>query len=284
MKPLTRRKFIQTTATVAAATLITPKLSMAMPKEKKIGLQLYTVRDAVKEDLTGTIERIADIGYKYLEAAGFNDGKFYGLEPREFKTIVENNGMKVISSHASFTPDNAKQAIDAHAELGVDYLVFPTFPYPTHNAEDDFKQVAALLNRMGELCSSARIRFGYHNHDYEFELFGNQTGYDILMQNTLPDLVTFELDLAWAIYAKQDPVLLFEKYPGSFELWHVKDFVRDPEFAFTPVGTGIVGFQTIFDEKKLAGMKYYIVEQDSCRIDPMEAIAISWRNVNNLDF
>jgi len=254
-----------------------------MPKETKIGLQLYTVRDAMKIDLPGTLNRIASIGYNTLEAAGYSDGKFYGLEPGEFRKIVEDNGMEVTSSHAMFEEEEAGRAIEAHKRLGVDYLVFPVFPFRVHEAEDDYKQAADILNRIGSLCNEARIRFGYHNHAYEFELFGDQTGYDILLQNTIADNVTFQLDLYWAWYAKQDPVELFEEYQASFELWHVKDMTPGPDRTFAEVGTGIINFQEIFNAQKLSGMKAFFVEQDVCPGDPLESIRISYDNLMKLD-
>lgn len=255
-----------------------------MPKEQQIGLQLYTVRDAMQNDIPGTLKQIASIGYNTLEVAGYSNGKFYGMEPLEFKTMVEDFGMKVTSSHAMFEEIEAGKAIEAHKRLGVDYLVFPVFPFRVHEAEDDYKQAAAILNRTGELCNEARIRFAYHNHDFEFELFGDQTGYDILMKNTMPDKVTFELDLYWAWYAKQDPIDLFYQYQGSFELWHVKDMTPMPEKTFAPVGTGIIDFQQIFNEQKASGMKDFFVEQDVCSIDPIESIKISYDNLNKLTF
>ena len=279
----TRRTFIKTTA-AAASTLLLPKIIYSMPREKKIGLQLYTVRDAMKKDIPGTIAKIASIGYNTVEAAGYSEGKFYGMEPLEFKNLVEDNGMKVTSSHVMFEEVESGRAIDAHKKLGVDYLIFPVFPFRVHEAEDDYKQAAAILNRTGELCNEARIRFGYHNHAYEFELFGDQTGYEILLQNTIADNVTFQLDLYWAVFAKQNPVDLFYKFPSSFELWHIKDMTAGTEPTFTEVGTGIIDFQDIFDEKKTSGMKAFFIEQDICTIDPLESIRISYDNLNKLNF
>jgi len=284
MKHQTRRAFIKSTTAAAVATLVSPKLLSAMARKKKIGLQLYTIRDVLNQDFVGTIQRISEVGYDVLEAAGYSDGKFYGMEPKEFKTIIEDHGMKVISSHASFNPEKSKKAIKAHAELGVDYIVFPSLPMKTRDTADDYKQAAGIFNRIGEQCNESRIRLGYHNHAYEFELFGDVTGYDILMQNTIPDLVTYQLDLYWATYAGKDPIDLFLNYPGSFESWHVKDMIKDPEPHDTEVGTGIIDFQSIFDARKLAGMKNFFVEMDNCTIDPIESITISYKNISNLDF
>lgn len=267
----------------AIGTAVLPKaLKAAMPAKPDIGIQLYTVRDELQKDFKGTLRSLKRIGYSWLEAAGYEDGKFYGLEPVEFKKIVDGMGMKVISSHAMFNADQQKKAIAAHVALGVEYLVFPGFPVAEHKTRDDFMAAAARLNALGEACNKAGIKFGYHNHDFEFVRFDDTTGYDILVRSTDKKKVIFEADIYWMTYAGKDPLNYFNMYPGRFELWHVKDMKNTPDKGFTEVGAGIIPYKEYFQYQGLAGMKYFFVEQDECEIDPVESAAISFENLEQI--
>ncbi len=279
---ISRRKFLRDTALTTIGTMAIPHFLNASPGGKNIGLQLYTVRDQIALDLKGTLRKISKIGYTWLEAAGYEDGKFYGLEPAEFRKMVGKLGMRVISSHTMFTADQQKQAIKAHAELGVEYLVFPVFPLKQHKTKDDFIQAAARLNAVGEACKKAGLKFSYHNHDFEFLRLDNTRGYDILLGSTDAGTVSFEADIYWMKYAGVDPLAYFEKYPGRFELWHVKDMKDSPDKGFAEVGEGIIPYGGIFAAKDSAGMKYFFVEQDQCEMDPLESVEISFRNLYSL--
>jgi sugar phosphate isomerase/epimerase len=279
----TRRNFIRNTALTSLGMAILPGLSRALPlKKANIGLQLYTVRDQLEADFTGTLRKIKKTGYTWLEAAGYGDGKFYGMAPAEFRKIVQGMGMEVISSHASFAADKQKEAITAHKELGVKYLVYPGFPIPEHNAKNDFIQAAARLNAIGAKCNKDGIRFGYHNHDFEFINFNDKKGYDILIENTEPSMVCFEPDIYWMTFAGVDPLEYFGKYAGRFELWHVKDMKGDPGKGFAEVGTGTINYDEIFKAAELSGMKYFFVEQDDCEMDPLLSIEVSYNNLRAL--
>ena len=260
------------------STILLPKMLQAAPNKKEIGLQLYTLRNPIQQDLPGTLRNIAKIGYTWLEAAGYKEGKFYDLLPREFKQMVEDLGMKMISSHASFAPDQ-QLAIDAHLELGAEYLVYPWMSMPEKPARDDYAKAAELFNKLGEACNKAGLKFGYHNHSFEFVKIEETTGFDLLLTLTEPDKVCFECDLYWMAYAGVDPVDYIIKYPGRFELWHVKDMENNPEKDFAPVGKGIIDFNRIFSKKDLAGMEYFFVEQDECKIDPLDSVHISYKNL-----
>jgi sugar phosphate isomerase/epimerase len=281
---MTRRKFILTTSAATVSALILPKILKASPVRKQIGLQLYTVRGPLEKDLKGTLKKIAGIGYSYLEAAGYSDGKFYGLAPAELRKMVDDLGMQMISSHAMFTEENAAQAIEAHRQLGVKYIVFPSFPITEHKTKDDFNRACDALNRAGTLCNKSGIRFGYHNHSLEFEELDGIPGYDIMLKNTDPSLVCFQVDLYWMTYAGYNPIDYFENFPGRFELWHVKDMDKSPEKGMTEVGTGLIPYADIFRKKKLAGLRYFFVEQDECKIDPVESAAISYDNIKKMKF
>ena len=276
---ITRRNFIKTTAITAIGTAMIPKFIHASTIKHDVGLQLYTVRDQLEKDFMGTLRSLKKIGYTWLEAAGYNDGKFYGLAPAEFKKKIDNLGMKVISSHAMFNADKQKQAIAAHAELGVEYLVFPGFPVPEHKTKDDFMKAAARLNALGEACKTSGMKFGYHNHDFEFVELEGSRGFDILLNTTDSQKVCFESDIYWMIYAGVEPMSYFEKYPDRFELWHVKDMKATPDKGFTEVGTGIIPYGKMFETSDKSGMKYFFIEQDDCEIDPLESVQISYDNL-----
>jgi sugar phosphate isomerase/epimerase len=279
---ITRRTFIKTTSLASLSAMLAPNLLKASPRKKHIGLQLYTLRDLINKDLQGTLASVADIGYTWLEAAGYNDGKFYGLAPAEFRTMVNDLGMKVVSSHASFMPEQGRQVIDAHLELGVSYVVYPWKSMPELPTRDDYSKAADLYNMLGEACKREGLKFGYHNHDFEFVKIDDTTGYDLLLRLTEPGSVTFEADLYWMVFAGVDPLSYFRKYPGRFELWHVKDMEDNPEKDFAPVGTGMINFEETFDQEDKTGLVYFFVEQDQCKLDPLESISISYKNLKSI--
>lgn len=279
---ISRRSFIKTTLLTTSAVAFLPRLLGATPGKTNIGLQLYTVRDAMSKDPKGTLKKIKRIGYTWLEAAGYSDGQFYGMAPAEFRKTVENIGLKVISSHATFPADKQRDAIAAHVELGVKYLVYPAFPIPEHKSKNDFIHAAARLNAIGAACNKSGIRFGYHNHDFEFADFDQMKGYDILVNSTEPSMVCFEADFYWMAYAGVDPLEYLGKYPGRFELWHIKDMKDDPGKGFAEVGEGVIPHDQIFNYTGLAGMKYFFVEQDACEMDPLLSAEISFNNLKNI--
>ena len=193
-----------------------------------VGLQLYSIRDAMSDDVPGSLKRVSDLGYKYLELASYSDAKFYRYAPNEFKTMVNDLGMEVLSSHtqvesAGITLDNAKIMADAHAELGVKYCIQPWVEEPDRNIES-YKKMIGDLNKVGRIMKDTGIQFGYHNHNFEFKnIDGVVPYYDIFMPEMDADLITMEIDLYWVTKAGQDPVEMFNKYPGRFQLFHMKD-------------------------------------------------------------
>lgn len=254
-----------------------------------VGIQLYTVRDGIAQDLTSSLQKVADIGYKELELAGYADGMFYGLPPAEFKKMVEDMGMTVISSHTGVEikgvdTSNAEAMAEAHAELGVKYCIKPWLVEERRTTIDSYKQVADELNTIGEIMAKYNIQFGYHNHAFEFDTVeGKIPYYDVLIPETDPKLVVLEIDLYWANKAGHDPVEIFNKYPGRFGLWHVKDMTDTEDQFFAPVGTGVIDFKRIFAAKETAGMKHFFVEQDSTRegVDAFDSIETSYDNLTN---
>jgi sugar phosphate isomerase/epimerase len=263
-------------------------------KKSGVGLQLYTIRDAMGEDVAGSLKKVSEMGYKYLELAKFARGKFYGFAPVEFKKMVNDLDMEALSSHtqveaSGINLDNAKKMADAHAELGVKYCIQPWINDPDRNIES-YKRMIAEWNKVGEIMKNVGIQFGYHNHNFEFaNLNGVVPYYDIFLKEMDPALITMELDLYWATKAGQNPVEMFSKYPGRFQLLHFKDMARrsDPFFTIikddiTSVGSGLIDFRSIWAARETAGAKYLFVEDDNQGMGkPFEGIKTSIDNLNS---
>ena len=247
--------------------------------KKDIYIQLYSVREDISHDFKGTVAKVAEAGYTGVEAANYADGKFYGLTPEEFKKEIEATGMSVLSSHTglSLNADIQKTdwnavwkwrdtAIQAHKIAGMKYIVTPSMPHLTTLA--DLKAYCDYFNKIGEKCSAAGIRFGYHNHNFEFSDVEGQMMYDFMLQNTDPKKVFFEMDVYWTVRGGQSPVDYFNKYPNRFELLHIKDNKELGQ-------SGMVGFDAIFKNTDKAGVKYLIVEVEKYDFAPLESIKMS---------
>lgn len=287
----TRRTFIKKSGTFAVGSLVIPSvMSYTKEKTKDIGLQIYSVRAQLAEDFEGTLKQVAKIGYKWIELADYNNGKFYNKTPVEFKKLINDLGMEIISSHTGVEikgvdMSNAKKLADAHAELGLKYVIKPWLVEERRVSADSYKKVAEELNKVGEIMKSRGLKFGYHNHDFEFETVEDHIPFDILLSETDKELVTFEIDLYWIKKGGKNSIDYFKKYPGRFELYHVKDMDNTEESYFTEVGHGIINFKELFSYKDLAGMEYFFVEQDTCRnYSPLESVKISFDYLNNCDF
>jgi sugar phosphate isomerase/epimerase len=294
-----RREFLRMSATgmlgawVLAQNASAFEFKSADPKTFGLALQLYTIRDAMSTDVPGSLKKVSDIGFKYLELAGYADRKFYGMEPAAFKKLVNDLGMEILSSHTQveaqgITLDNAKYMAEDHAKLGVKYCIQPWVVAEARTV-DSYKKMVQDWNQVGKIMKETGIQFGYHNHNFEFaNLDGVVPYFDIIMPGLDKDLVTMEIDLFWVTKAGQNPVDLFKKYPGRFQLWHMKDmftkeapkFTTDGETDFAPVGAGVMDFKQILAAKDIAGMKYMVVEQDSTKDGkPFDAIKTSITNL-----
>jgi len=257
-----------------------------------VGLQLYSIRDAMTADVPGTLKKVSDMGYINLELADYAEGKFYGHAPKEFKKMVDDLGMVCFSSHsqvesANITMDKAKLMAEAHAELGVKYCIKPWIEEPDRNVES-YKKMIADCNEVGKIMKGVGIQFGYHNHNFEFlNTDGVVPYYDIFLKEMDADLITMELDLFWASKAGQNPVEMFNKYPGRFQLLHFKDMKTNQPPFFTvikddicSVGEGVIDFKKILAAKDIAGAKCIIVEDDNQgNGKPFEGIETSIKNV-----
>ncbi len=258
------------------------------------GLALYTLRDSMAINPKATLIAVADAGYAYVESANYVEGKFYGMTPAEFKSTLDSLGLKAISAHMGMvTLENADQLIADVKAAGISYFVIPVPPMgmftndPTSNAmgmKGTAAELVNIMNTLGEKCHKAGLKLLYHNHDFEFKPLADGTVIeDLLLEKCNPEWVNFQMDLYWVTKANANALTYFEKYPGRFKAWHVKDM--DKEGKFAPVGTGTIDFKSILAQKEKSGMEFYLVEQDQTfGLDPMEAIKISHKGLIDLGF
>jgi sugar phosphate isomerase/epimerase len=240
---------------------------------KNVGIQLYTLRKEMAEDAVGTLKKLAKIGYKQLESARSDKGNYYGLQPKEIKKIVEDMGMQMRSGHVHID-ENWQQSIDQAAEAGQEYLICSTMPSSGQTVEN-YQRVADAFSKAGEDCKKANLVFGYHNHDYEFAKAGDQVLYDVLLEKSDPSLVKMEMDLGWVVAAGGDPMHYFEKYPGRFPLWHLKDMDLDKKHS-TEFGKGKLNIVQLLQSAEKSGMKYYFVEQEEYTSTPFESLQYNY--------
>lgn len=279
---INRRDFLKTSASAAFGGLLINKLkaSEAMTGTKslgKIGVQLYTVRDLMKADFAGTLEKVAKVGYKEVEFAGYFDNK-----PADVRKLLDGLGLTAPAMHVGI--DLLRDKLDATLEtanlIGHKYIVCPWLA-PEDRTLEKYKEHAALFNKVGEACKKAGLQFAYHNHDFEFEAQDGKIPYDFLLAETDPALVQMELDLFWIRKGGQNPRAYFEKHPGRFPLCHVKDMTEDEKMV--EVGAGKIDFAQIFSHSKHAGLKHYFVEHDNPE-DALQSITASFKHLKKLKF
>lgn len=263
---LKRRNFLKTAGGFAAGLAIAPYACSGASSSNEVvstntfGLQLYTLRDDFPKDPKGILAKVASYGYKQIESYEGAQGMFWGMTNKEFKAYMDELGMSIISSHCDIDNDFERKAAEA-AEIGMKYLICP---WRSQEKLDDYYAVAEDFNAKGEICKANGIKFAYHNHAYTFTTIDGIFPHDILMENTDPALVEHEMDIYWVVTAGQDPIEWIKKYPNRFTLCHMKDRMKNAEEAEATcvLGTGMIDFQTIVNEAKANGMKYYIVEQE----------------------
>lgn len=273
-----RRKFLQTTALAGTALLIPDALWASKASQKNIGLQLYSVRDDMKKDPLATLKAVAEMGYKNVEHANYINHKFYGYAPKEFRKIIDDLGLSMRSGHVvmkgedwdatkqDFT-DSWKQTVEDAAILGQKYLISPWLDISLRRNFEDCKRFMDVFNKAGELSLKSGVKFGYHNHDFEFSLrLTSVKVYDIIMQYTDPKLVCQQLDIGNMYGGGGRPMELLKQYPGRFELMHVKDEVKGEHepWESSMLGKGIMNVAEVLKEAaKTAGTTEYIIEQES---------------------
>lgn len=294
---LQRRKFIQQAGMASVGGLLLSKLpGRFLPAEHypDPGVQLFTFFNVIDSGVKGTLQQVAAAGYKNIESAFSRKGGYYGMKPKEFASMLNDLGLSWKSHHSLGAPfklpanakmpvgadgkpiaippmknlrDNSQEIIDDLAEAGVSTLVCASTPIET---TDEIKASIGVLNKSAEAAKKAGLQFAYHNHDREFKAVDGSVPYELFLSETDPQLVKMELDVAWSIKGGANPLQLFQKHPGRFPLWHVKDLDAERN-KILPVGKGTIDYKPFFLAAKLAGLKYYFVEHDM-PADPFASI------------
>lgn len=276
----TRRTFLKTSGCLAAGALLAPNLAKAA-KVKNVGIQLYTVRKEMLDDAAGTLKKLATIGYKELESARSDKGNFYGLQPKEIKKIANDLGMTVRSGHVHIDKD-WQRSIDMAAEAGQTYLVCSSLPSEGQTVAN-YQRCADAFSKAAEACKKANLVFGYHNHEYEFDKVDGKVLYDILLDQTDPNLVKMEMDLGWVIVTGNDPLAYFKKYPGRFPLWHLKDMDKVKKES-TEFGKGQINVKQMLQNMDKSGVKYFFVEQEEYPKTALESAKYDYDYLARLDY
>ncbi|WP_194528485.1 sugar phosphate isomerase/epimerase family protein [Zobellia roscoffensis] len=269
MNHTNRRFFLKQSGLAAAGSLLLPTMGFTTPPNEQFGVQLYTFRDEMAKDAKGTLEQIASIGIKKIESARSKEGLYYGLSPKEMKETCDSLDMKLCSGHVALDKnfdDTMRQAV----ESGQEYVICSSLPSKGQNIEN-YKKVADAFNEAGKACKKLGLKFGYHNHEYEFESDKGEVLYDVLMDNTDPDLVYMELDLGWVVVAEKDPLHYFKKYPKRFPLWHLKDMDMNEKIS-TEFGKGGLDIATMMANKSASGVEHIFIEQEEYTSTPMESM------------
>jgi sugar phosphate isomerase/epimerase len=277
-----RRRFLRQSATALAGTMMLSSRSLLAFSKKKelVGIQLYSVRDEMKADPLRTLKQIASMGYNHVEHANYANRKFYGYSPTEFKKILDDLGLKMPSGHTVLAPkhwdtakndftDEWKYTVEDAAVLEQRYVISPWLDQTWRNSKDDLKRYMDVFNKSGELCKKSGMKFGYHNHDFEFsQKLDNETVYDIILKNTDPSAVMQQLDIGNLYNGGAKAIEIVRQYPGRFESLHVKDEIKSEkpgeEFESTILGNGIVNVKEVLDVcRKSGGTYHYIIEQEA---------------------
>lgn len=273
---MNRRSFVETLSAATAASLVPRPPS----RLGTIGLQLYTVRGEMAKDVEGTLAKVAEIGYREVEFAGY-----FNKTPAQVKAMLDRHGLSAPSAHIpiELLTGNWTQALEEAHILGHRYLCVAWIPEEQRRTIDGYKRVAELFNRAGAQADAHGIRFAYHNHSYEFERLEGQLPYDVILAATEPRHVALELDIYWITRGGQNPLAYFDRYPRRFELVHVKDAGPPPEYQMKDVGAGTIDWKRIFAQRTAAGIRHYFVEHDE-PADPFASIRASFEYLRRLEF
>ena len=283
---INRRNFIKT-GTYASIASILPisSCSSSFAKKKELGLQIHSVRPQLTSDFNRTLEKIAEIGFKNIEAYGLgNDGLFIEkITPKTYKKTLVDLGMNLLSTHINyFDLTHINKIIDSCHEAGVKYGIIPIPPEEYRTSISKYKEFAEYLNKVGEKFNESGIIFGFHNHDFLFYKLESEIPYEILLNETEPKFVTFQADLYWMTKGGVNPLDLIYKFPGRFKSFHVKDIDKDNNRE--SVGLGIIDFESILNARDTAGLQDYFIEDFRPDNDPFGKLKISFDYLMKSDF
>ncbi|MCB0531612.1 MAG: sugar phosphate isomerase/epimerase [Lewinellaceae bacterium] len=293
-KKRSRRHFLITTTLAAAGyyALGNTGCKQRSNVPEHLGVQLYSVRDDMQKDPVNTLEALAKMGYREVEAYGYDEGKLFGYAYPEFGKLLKNNGLQMPSTHAGISlavydeakddiSDPVKKWIDAAPALGLKYLISPSI-----NTDEwpQMDKVVKLYAAMGRYCKKAGVRFAHHNHEYEYQQKApdGRLLIEWILQEVDPALMAMQMDLCWVVYAKNNPVDWFKKYPGRWELCHAKDLATNGERETAIVGEGSLDFKTIFKNRESAGLQYFMVELEHYKSTPLEGVKTARQNLINM--
>lgn len=265
----TRRHFLRRSGALAIGTILIPSFGFTTTNGQQFGVQLYSFRDDMAKDAMGTLKKIAAIGIKEIESARSDKGLYYGLSPNTMKTACADLGMRLTSGHVALD-DDFQNTMEQAVASGQEYVICSSLPSKGQTV-DNYKKVAEQFNIAGEACKKLGLKFGYHNHEYEFESDNGIVLYDVLMDNTDDALVHMELDLGWVVVAGKDPMDYFSKYPGRFPLWHLKDMNMDTKES-TEFGKGGLDIASMMAHQKESGVKHIYIEQEEYASTPFESM------------
>lgn len=276
-----RRSFITNTTVTVAGSALLPTLFWEEKKKKElVGIQLYSIRTDMQKDPSGTLKQLAEMGYKYVEHANYINRKFYGYTPAEFKKLLDDLGLKMRSGHTVMTPehwdiakkdftDAWKHTVEDAATVGQQFVISPWLDNKYRISYDELKNFMDIFNKCGELCKKSGMKFGYHNHDFEFsQKLNGQTLYDIILKNTAPELVIQQLDTGNLYNGGAKAIDIVRQYPGRFMSLHVKDEIEgttgEEKYESAILGAGIVNLKAVVDlVRKQSKNVHYIIEQES---------------------
>lgn len=286
-----RREFLKQTALLSAGMLLLkPDMLLAKPSTLKVGLQLYSMRDYLGKDVKGVIAKVAKAGYTEVETYGYDTAKksFWGLSPKEFKSLLSDNGLSSPSGHYGMDQflgqgkdGDLNECIEAANILGQNTLVIPFLNADFRKTAADFKPLAEKMNKLAAVCKKGGLHTGYHNHNFEFMPVDGVMLYDVLLKETDPALLSFEMDIYWVVRGGQDPVELIKAHPGRFSMWHIKDMNKEKREKNTEIGSGSIDFVKIFDYQKLSGLKHIFMEQENFDMDAYASITQSASYMKN---
>lgn len=265
----TRRQFLINTGALAIGSTVLQSFAAPVKKVSNVGIQLYTFRKEMMADAIGTLKQLSALGIKQIESARSQKGNYYGLKPKEIKQVCSDLGMTLRSGHVHLDAQ-WEQTLNDAAEAGQEYLICSTMPTNGQSVAN-YKSVATAFNKAGEDCKKHNIKFGYHNHEYEFEQENSEVFYDVLLNNTSADLVYMELDLGWVVAAGKSPVDYFNRFPGRFPLWHLKDMDLTKKVS-TEFGKGGLDIKLMMKNANKSGLKYFFVEQEEYTSTPLESM------------
>ena len=249
-------------------------------KLDRVGLQLYTVRDLMAKDLPGTLARVAEIGYRDVEFAGY-----YGRSPQEIRDLLTRNGLRAPSAHVPVAElrGDWKKVLDDAKTIGHEYVTIPWLGETERATIDRWKRTASLFNSGAFQAKGAGLKFAYHNHDFEFKTIGGVVPMDVLIAETDPTLVTFEMDIYWVVRGGRDPLEYLRRFPNRFSMFHAKDSGAPPKQEIVDVGKGVIDFRSILAEGKRVGVQHVFVEHDNPP-DAFASIASSYQYLSKLEF